>query len=400
MDGKQLVRMGTKIGNTYAACMEQHILSLFVAITSYLGNLIDDGDVVNAYAHAPSQGITIYIAVDEVFQAWYLAHLNIDLSLGTCVPLLKAMQGHPSAGTWWSEHFDATCAASLHLVPTFTEPTLYRRDDSEVQGPTFMLRQVDDILVSVASSNDRMAVLTGIASTVTFTISPGLTSLFYATDIEQTALYIKVYAKSYIQSCLLKLGWDTSSKTSAIAVPMTPTTLKEMAKNPGPLDPGKLATALQQFGFPYRTLTGMLIFAVQIGRFDIGPTVSVLCKFNDRPGPVHFMAAKNVMRYLRSTILRGNVYWRPTGKERPDLPRGDITPYRPEANIDALYPRDFPLLEPVCFVDASYGGLLIIGEPRSISGIVIMLGGTAIFAKTRTTHHFPLYDRVRDNCRL
>jgi hypothetical protein len=101
------------------------------------------------------------------------------------------MQGHPSAGTWWSEHFDATCAAPLHLVPAFTEPTLYRRDDSDVQGPTFMLRQVDDILVSAASSNDRMAVLTGIASTVTFTISPGLTSLFYATDIEQTALYIK-----------------------------------------------------------------------------------------------------------------------------------------------------------------------------------------------------------------
>jgi hypothetical protein len=88
MDGKQLVRMGTKIGNTYAACMEQHILRLFVAIIAYLGNIIGDGDVVNAYTHAPSQGITIYIAVDEVFQAWYLARLKIDLSLGTCVPLL------------------------------------------------------------------------------------------------------------------------------------------------------------------------------------------------------------------------------------------------------------------------------------------------------------------------
>jgi hypothetical protein len=40
-------------------------------------------------------------------------------------------------------------------------------------------------------------------------------------------------------------------------------------------------------------------------------------------------------------------------------------------------------LEPVCFVDASYGGLLIIGEPHSISGIFTMLGGTAIFVKTR-----------------
>jgi hypothetical protein len=41
------------------------------------------------------------------------------------------------------------------------------------------------------------------------------------------------------------------------------------------------------------------------------------------------------------------------------------------------------MLEPVCYVDASYGGLLTLGEPRSITGIVITLGGMAIFAKTR-----------------
>jgi hypothetical protein len=127
----------------------------------------------------------------------------------------------------------------------------------------------------------------------------------------------------------------------------------------------------------------MLIFAVQIGRFDIAPAVSILCKFNDRPSAVHFLSAKNVMHYLRSEISRGLIYWRPTGKDRLDLPRGPLTPYRPEANIDALFPQDFPILEPVCFVDASYGGLQTLGEPRSITGIVIMLEGTAIFANTR-----------------
>jgi hypothetical protein len=37
----------------------------------------------------------------------------------------------------------------------------------------------------------------------------------------------------------------------------------------------------------------------------------------------------------------------------------------------------------VCFVDASYGGLIALGDPRFITGIVIIIGGTAIFAKTR-----------------
>jgi hypothetical protein len=132
----------------------------------------------------------------------------------------------------------------------------------------------------------------------------------------------------------------------------------------------------------------MLIFAVQIGRIDIGPAVSLLCKYNDRPDTVHFRAAKTVMRYLRRTKERGLIYWRPHGKERPDLPHGDLVPIRPESAPNLLFPLDHPLLEPICFIDAFYGGLLILGDPRSITGIMIMLGGTVIFAKThiqRTT---------------
>jgi hypothetical protein len=89
------------------------------------------------------------------------------------------------------------------------------------------------------------------------------------------------------------------------------------------------------------------------------------------------------MRYLRCTRDRGLVYWRPTGKERTDLPRGTLMPMRPESGPDALFPSNHPLVEPICYGNASYAGLLVLGDPRSITGIVIMLGGTAIFAKTR-----------------
>jgi hypothetical protein len=302
MDGKQLVRMGAAIGNTYAACMEQHCLRLFIALLAYLGNLIQDGDVVNAYAHAPAQGTSIYISVDEVFQAWYFQRFTKMLPFGTCIPILKAMQGHPNAGTWWSEHFDRYCAVPLHIIPAFTEPTIYRRDDAHTEGPTFMLHQVDDVLVSAAAETDRAAVLSGIAKAVTFKISAENTVLFYATDIEQTAKYIKVYSRSYITSCLTKLGWEATRQDCSIMPPMTPSTLKTMSNSPGPLDPKDLLVITERFGFQYRTLTGMLIFAVQIGRFDIAPAVSILCKYNDRPAEVHFLAAKAVMRYLRSTI--------------------------------------------------------------------------------------------------
>jgi hypothetical protein len=295
MDGKQLVRMGVKFSNTYAVCMEQHFLRLFMAIAAYMGHIIEDGDVVNAYAHAAAEGTQIYIAADAVFQSWHNARYGTQIDVGDCIPLHKGMQVHPQAGHWWEKHFNSACAAPLRLIPSFTEPTMYRRDDAVTKGPTFAIRQVDDIMCSAAEASDRNAVLNGIAATVTFKISPTPTTLFYATDIEQTAKYIRVYAKSYIRSCLLKLGWVEDVKDAALMVPFPPSTVKEMSLSPGPLDTKALQLIVEKLGFTYRTMTGLLIFAVQIGRFDIAPSVTILCKFNDRPAEVHFRAAKTVM---------------------------------------------------------------------------------------------------------
>jgi hypothetical protein len=173
--------------------------------------------------------------------------------------------------------------------------------------------------------------------------------------------------------------------------PLTLAVLKSLATPPGPLDPAGIAAMAEKHSFAYRTMTGMLIFAIQIGRFDIAPAVCILCKFNERPNDAHFHAVKNVMKYLRATSRRSLVCWRPTARERQDLPRGDIIPMRPERGIAEKFPTDFPPLEPVCFVNASYAGLLTIAEHRSITGIVIYFGGTAIFAKNAIQKTTALY---------
>jgi hypothetical protein len=95
-----------------------------------------------------------------------------------------------------------------------------------VSGPILAIPQVDDIIVAASSKKDRSYVLDGIAAKVTFKISPGPTTLLYATALEQTVAYILVYANSYIYSCLIKLGWAEDLKDSAIKVPLTPSTIK------------------------------------------------------------------------------------------------------------------------------------------------------------------------------
>jgi hypothetical protein len=92
MDGKQLVCMGVKLSNMYTACMEQHCLRMFMALTAYLGHIIEDGDVVNAYPHAATEGTHIYIVVDHVYKYWHNARYRTKIEEGDCIPLHKGMQ--------------------------------------------------------------------------------------------------------------------------------------------------------------------------------------------------------------------------------------------------------------------------------------------------------------------
>jgi hypothetical protein len=130
MDGKQLVRMGVKFTNTYAACMEQHCIRLFMAIAAYIGHIIEYGDVVNVHAHAAAEGTQIYIAADAIFQSWHNARYGSQINEGNCIPLHKGIQCHPQAGNWWEKKINSACAAPLRLIPSFTEPTMYRRHNA------------------------------------------------------------------------------------------------------------------------------------------------------------------------------------------------------------------------------------------------------------------------------
>jgi hypothetical protein len=103
---------------------------------------------------------------------------------------------------------------------------MYRRKDADVQGPTLTIHQVDNIMVFAEDAMDRKAILDGIASCITFKISPAVTTLFYATDIEQTALHIRVHARSYITSCLTKLGSEADAKDSSFMASLPASSVK------------------------------------------------------------------------------------------------------------------------------------------------------------------------------
>jgi hypothetical protein len=196
--------------------------------------------------------------------------------------------------------------------------------------------------MGAADAKDRLAVIYGVGATVIFIYTTAHTVLFYATGILQTRYYNKVYAKSYIISCLTKLGWLLDSRDPTLCVPLTPAPIKLIGKSIGPLDPSEQIALSDKHGFKYRTINGMLIFAIQIGRVDIAPAVYILCKFNDHPADAHYLASKNVMRYLPTTSDKGLMYWRSTASPARASPSVILSLSEPSSFSTRSTPRITP----------------------------------------------------------
>ena len=92
---------------------------------------------------------------------------------------------------------------------------------------------------------------------------------------------------------------------------------------PTPLDPGtKLQKNMgssqeekrEMEEVPYRQLIGALSYVARATRFDISFAVNVLAQFSSDPEPMHWVAAKRILRYLKGT-LEMNLIYRKTSVE-------------------------------------------------------------------------------------
>jgi hypothetical protein len=103
---------------------------------------------------------------------------------------------------------------------------------------------------------------------------------------------------------------------------------------------------------PYREAVGKLLYLSIATRPDIAFAVSVLCRYNDNPGPEHWTAVKRVIRYLKKTQNCKLVY----------APSNSYEPF-------------------ITHSDADLGGDA--DNARSTAGFVISVGGGAVLWSSR-----------------
>ncbi|KAJ9556807.1 hypothetical protein OSB04_011421 [Centaurea solstitialis] len=205
--------------------------------------------------------------------------------------LLKSIYGLKQASRSWNLHFDERIKEFGFTKSEF-EPCVYTKFSGSIV--TFLVLYVDDILLI---GND-VPTLQSLKS--------WLSKCFQMKDLGEAAyiLGIKIYRNrskrliglsqsTYIDKILKKFRMDESKKGF---IPMQHGIVLSKTQCPvSSQDQDKMKSV------PYASAIGSIMYAMLCTRPDVAYSVSVTSRYQQNPGEPHWVAVKNILKYLRKT---------------------------------------------------------------------------------------------------
>ncbi|KAJ9566079.1 hypothetical protein OSB04_002045 [Centaurea solstitialis] len=205
--------------------------------------------------------------------------------------LLKSIYGLKQASRSWNLHFDERIKEFGFTKSEF-EPCVYTKFSGSIV--TFVVLYVDDILLI---GND-VPTLQSVKS--------WLSKCFQMKDLGEAAyiLGIKIYRNrsrrliglsqsTYIDKILKKFRMDESKKGF---IPMQHAIVLSKTQCPvSSQDQDKMKSV------PYASAIGSIMYAMLCTRPDVAYSVSVTSRYQQNPGEPHWVAVKNILKYLRRT---------------------------------------------------------------------------------------------------
>ena len=376
-------RKGTvTLDHTYAACLAQTGARIFWALSAVEGLIVTGADASNAFAEAPPPKAPLFVYADEQYREWWVQQGNDPIPKNFVLPVNHALQGHPESPRLWSKLIDGIIRNHVGLVPTTHEPCLY---SGEIDGTkVYLLRQVDDFAVASNDIEVNNKVISKISEKLSVPMhNLGIISRFNGVDISQTQEYVKISNETYISKVLENYNWtEKENKISTNPLPLKDDSafLARLDNDVGP-DPStnkpEYISLEERMGFKYRKLLGELLFCMVTCRPDISFPVIKLAKFANRPGEIHYIALKGVLRYLRATITDGIYYWREHSAYQNLLPLHPAPKLFHTQNPHLAQDKQYLL----GFMDADWGH--DVQTRKSVTGIAMFFGGAVIYYKTK-----------------
>ncbi|KAJ9566348.1 hypothetical protein OSB04_002314 [Centaurea solstitialis] len=215
--------------------------------------------------------------------------------------LLKSIYGLKQASRSWNLHFDERIKEFGFAKSEF-EPCVYTKFSGSIV--TFLVLYVDDILLI----GNNVPTLQSVKS--------WLRKCFQMKDLGEAAyiLGIKIYRNrskrliglsqsTYIDKILKKFRMDESKKGF---IPMQHGIVLSKTQCPiSSQDQDKMKSV------PYASAIGSITYAMLCTRPDVAYSVSVTSRYQQNPGEPHWVAVKNILKYLRRTkdmflVFRGS----------------------------------------------------------------------------------------------
>ena len=375
------------LAHTYAACVEQPAQRVYWGLVALRNFIAIGADASNAFAEAPPPKAPLYVLVDKPYREWYKRKHGIDVPKGSVLRVHHAIQGHPEAPRLWSQFIDEIIQTKLHLTPTTHEKCLYHGtiDGEEV----YFLRQVDDF--SVAAKNESICniVINEISKYLKAPLKNlGPVERFNGVEIEQTEYYIKIHNVQYIEKILKRHGWLNDVYNSPnLPVPMRSESkyLHELENAKGPENDKEKQKLEIEMNFNYRQALGEVLYAMVTCRPDISIAVTKLSQYSQNPSEIHYVALKNIFRYLRITKRDGIIYWRKTRYKNTKFKIPEFPKMYSDSKIQSELTKDGTSINDIGkmigFVDSDWAGDT--QHRRSITGMAIMFGGAVIAYKSK-----------------
>ncbi|WVZ96608.1 hypothetical protein U9M48_042224 [Paspalum notatum var. saurae] len=210
---------------------------------------------------------------------------------GKVCKLLKSIYGLKQASRSWNLRFDEV-VKGFGFIKNVEEPCVYKK----VSGSAlvFLVLYVDNIL------------LIGNDIPMLEAVKDSLRKSFSMKDLGEAAyiLGIKIYRdrskrliglsqSTYIDKVLKRFNMHDSKKDF---LPMSPGTILSKTQCPSTTDGQKRMSEIT-----YASAIGSIMYAMMCTRPDVSFALSVTSRYQSCPGEGHWIAVKNILKYLRRT---------------------------------------------------------------------------------------------------
>lgn len=274
---------------TFSPVADFTTVRVFLTGSAKRGEKVHHIDIANAFLYA-LLAEELYISLPRYLDD-VMPGLDLDDASGAYVyQLLRSLYGLRQAPRVWYEHLtSALRKLGLHPLQHAESGFAGLIDGASIT----VIVYVDDLLV--ATSCDRALA----------TFKRGLSTHFDMRDFREVSAFLNVAIER-------RMNAFTLSQRGYVEKILDTFNMRDANPAPTPIEPAKYRALTERrertdeeaavmATVPYRKLVGMLLYLSTHTRPDIAFAVAILARHMAAPRPVHWVAGKRILRYLRGT---------------------------------------------------------------------------------------------------